>query len=277
MNSGEQARIVRIWTLAMIYHAGSGHPGGSLSAADLLVHLVARQKEGHASFILSKGHAAPALYAALALQGVLPPRELAGFRRLGSRLQGHPSLVDLPVVGASTGSLGQGFSVAVGRALGARHSASSRRFFALLGDGELQEGQVWEAALFAAHQGLHTLTAIVDWNGLQSDDYNHNILKLDPLAEKWQAFGWTAETLDGHDHRQIAAALAGSVQTPRVLLARTVKGKGVPSMEGHPAWHGSVRLKPEELVDALTALGLTRSEAEQHLDPGCFEKMEMLS
>jgi transketolase len=277
VNQAEQARIARIWTLTMIYHAGSGHPGGSLSAADLLIQLVGLQMAGGASFILSKGHAAPALYAALALHGALPLRELAGFRRYGSRLQGHPSLLDLPEVGASTGSLGQGFSVAIGRALGARHLARSRRFFALLGDGEMQEGQVWEAALFAAHQRLHTVTAILDWNGLQSDDYNHNILNLDPLAEKWHSFGWAVETIDGHDHQQIAAALAGCGHKPRILLARTLKGKGVPFMENQPAWHGSVKLKEEELVAALTALGLTRTHAECHLDPSCFEKMEMPS
>jgi len=275
MKPDERSRRARRALLAAIYHAGSGHPGGSLSCVDVLVALwersfrdAAPNAEGADRLILSKGHACPALYAVAAEYGLVERGELVRLRELGSPLQGHPHVVDLPWVGASTGSLGQGFSVAIGRALGLRHRGLGQRVYVVLGDGELQEGEVWEGALCAAHHRLDELCAIVDYNKLQSDDWNANVLGLEPLAAKWEAFGWHVQEVDGHDHAALDAALAraeAAAGAPNVLIAHTTKGKGVPYMEDVPAWHGSVKLRREELAMALTALDAPASEQEEWL------------
>ncbi len=271
------AARIRRGTLAAIYAAGSGHPGGSLSAADLLaflsqVELLEDRAPGeHHRFVLSKGHACPALYATAAELGLISHASLRSLRKLGSPLQGHPHVLDTPWVETSTGSLGQGFSVAVGMALGFRHRGESARVYALLGDGELQEGEVWEAAMFSAHHKLGRLCAIVDYNKLQSDNSNANIMGLEPLAEKWAAFGWHVREIDGHDFDAMADAFDQARNTPErpsVVIAHTVKGKGVSFMEGEPPWHGSVKIREEEMRRALEDLQTPESEMEQWID-GC--------
>ena len=288
------ARLLRRYALWMIYIAGSGHPGGSLSAADLLVYLYMRelrfvQKQPNwpdrDRFVLSKGHACPALYAAAALVGIIEPTELSGFRRLGSPLQGHSHVLDTPWVETSTGSLGQGFSAAIGMALGLRYKGNpafgerfgraqpclsrTARVYVMLGDGELQEGEVWEGAMCAGHYKLDNLCGIVDYNKMQSDDLNENIMGLEPLRAKWEAFRWHVIEIDGHDFEQMDAAFAEAKQTkgkPTMIIAHTIKGKGVSFMEGSPLWHGSVKLRDEEFVQALRDLGAPESEIARYLD-----------
>lgn len=262
----ERVRELRRLVLAMIHHAGSGHPGGALSCAELVAYVTDRELgwgRGELSdpsrnrFILSKGHACPALYAAAAHAGIIPYSELGGFRKLGRALQGHPHVQTTPWAETSTGSLGQGFSVAIGMAMGLRYQNSPARVYAMMGDGELQEGEVWEGAMCAAHHALDNLCGIVDYNRMQSDDLNANIMGLEPLADKWQAFGWHVVEADGHSLPEIEMAFASAVATkhkPTLVLAHTVKGKGVSFMEGSPLWHGSVKLRDEELDQALQDL-----------------------
>jgi transketolase len=262
----QAAATVRRFSLEMIHAAGSGHPGGCLSAADLLVYLFHHQLRFDPAnphwperdrFVLSKGHACPAFYAVAALVGIIPREQLSEFRKLDGRLQGHPHVVDTPWVETSTGSLGQGFSASVGMALGLRHHASKSRVYAMLGDGELQEGEVWEAAMCAGHFRLSNLCAIVDYNKMQSDATNAEIMSLEPLAAKWSAFNWQALEIDGHDFAQMAIAFEAARSTtdrPTVIIAHTIKGKGVSYMEGVPSWHGSVKLRDEELAQALAEL-----------------------
>ncbi|MEW6522449.1 MAG: transketolase [Bacillota bacterium] len=258
------ARRLRRHVLEMTSLAGSGHPGGSLSAAEILSTLyfhVMRLDPQRPSwperdrFILSKGHAAPVLYAALAERGFFPVSELSRLRQLGSILQGHPDRKKTPGVEASTGSLGQGLSIAVGMALAGGLDGLDYRVFALLGDGELQEGQNWEAAMSAAHYRLRRLVAIVDYNGLQIDGPITEVMSPEPLADKWRAFGWQVATVDGHDPAQISAAIgrAGAGDSPVAILARTVKGRGVPFMENRVEWHGKAPT-PAQLEEALAQL-----------------------
>lgn len=271
------AAEIRGHSVAGIYHAGSGHPGGALSCADLLACLYGaelnvapdRIADPHRDrFILSKGHAAPALYGAGAALGFVKPAAIRTLRKLGSPLQGHPHVLDLPWVETSTGSLGQGFSVALGLALGLRHKGSPARVYAMLGDGELQEGEVWETAMAGAHFRLSNLVAVIDYNKLQSDDRNAAIMGLEPLAQKWRAFGWRTQEIDGHDIAAILAAFreASAVQgQPAAIIAHTVKGKGVSWMEDAPAWHGSVKLTREQTVSALAELGCDDAAIERAL------------
>jgi transketolase len=272
------ARFTRKHVIASIYHAGSGHPGGALSCADILACLFGAElniwPEGAGDpqrdrFVLSKGHAAPALYAIAAHHGFCDARAALALRKLGSPFQGHPHIGDLPWVETSTGSLGQGFSVALGMALGLKLQNSTARAYALLGDGELQEGEVWEAAMCAAHHKLDNLCAIIDYNKLQSDDRNDAIMRLEPLAAKWRAFDWAVVEVDGHDIGQILAALRRASATqgrPAIIIAHTVKGKGVPYMENIPHWHGSVKLTRAQAEEALGALGAVRGEIKELLD-----------
>jgi len=274
----QAAAFVRKHAIASIYHAGSGHPGGALSCADILACLFGAELNvwpdkandpNRDRFVLSKGHAAPALYAIGAHHGFCDAREALRLRKLNSPFQGHPHVCDLPWVETSTGSLGQGFSVALGMAMGLRIRKSTARVYALLGDGELQEGEVWEAAMCAAHHKLANLCAIIDYNKLQSDDRNANIIGLEPLADKWRAFGWSVQEIDGHDIEAILAALraAASVSDkPSVIIAHTIKGKGVPYMENIPVWHGSVKLTREQAEDALVALGASEREVTELLN-----------
>lgn len=274
------ARFVRQHTIASIYRAGSGHPGGSLSCADILASLFGAELNVWPSavddpkrdrFVLSKGHAAPALYAIGAYHGFCGKKTSLALRRIGSRFQGHPHIGDLPWVETSTGSLGQGFSVALGMAMGLKLQKSDARVYALLGDGELQEGEVWEAAMCAAHHALDNFCAVIDYNKLQSDARNDAIMRLEPLAAKWRAFDWAVAEIDGHD---IAALLstfrrAGAThERPSVIIAHTIKGRGVPFMENLPAWHGSVKLTREQAEEALQALGASRDEIKEYLDVG---------
>jgi len=264
-----QAREIRRLALSMIYQAGSGHPGGSLSCADLMAYLWTKElcaqewisqdaeNDRRPRLILSKGHSCPALYAAAALAGLIPYSVLPSFRKLGSPLQGHPHVLDTPWAGTSTGSLGQGFSVGIGMALGLRHKGSVARVYVILGDGELQEGMVWEGAMFAGHYGLGNLCGIVDYNRIQSDDFNRNVIGLEPLRAKWEAFNWHVIEIDGHNFESMDLAFSEAQEIreqPSVIIAHTVKGKGVSFMEGSPVWHGSVKLSMEELIAALRDL-----------------------
>lgn len=269
----EQARRMRVDIVRMIAEAGSGHPGGSLSCADILTALyfggVMDHRpddpawDGRDRFILAKGHAAPALYAALALAGYLPEEELATLRKLGSRLQGHPDSNKVPGVEVSTGSLGQGLSIASGAAAGLKLDGKPQAVFALLGDGECQEGQVWEAAMFAAHRNLDNLIAIVDRNGLQIDGATEEVCDPGDLAAKFSAFGWDAREIDGHDIPALVEALSAAKADrggkPHVFIARTVKGKGVSFMEGQAGWHGKAP-NAEQLAQALDDLGCAEGE-----------------
>ena len=274
----EAARKIRMHSLAAIFHATSGHPGGALSCADLFACLYGAEMNVWPTgiddpfrdrFVLSKGHAAPALYATGAQYGFCEPKEALQLRKLGSKFQGHPHVKDLPWVETSTGSLGQGFSVAMGMALGLKLQKNDARVYAMLGDGELQEGEVWEAAMSAAHHKLDNLCAVIDYNKLQSDASNDVIMKLEPLAAKWRAFGWTVFEIDGHDLGAILDALrqaGASAGAPSLIIAHTVKGKGVPYMENIPAWHGSVKLTPAQTRDALQALGASGAEIEEFVN-----------
>jgi transketolase len=255
----------RMEIIEMLAEAGSGHPGGSLSAIDLvsaLYHGKLRHRPAEPDwperdrFVLSKGHGVPALYVVMADLGYFPREELWTLRKLGSRLQGHPSVTSLPGLEGSTGSLGQGLSMAQGMALAARLDGSRHRVYCLMGDGETQEGQVWEAALSAPKWRLDNLTVIVDYNKAQIDGYTRDVMDLEPLAEKWRAFGWHVITLDGHDYAAILDALDRAEQVkgrPTYLIAHTVKGKGVSFMENVVHWHG-VAPSREEADRALAEL-----------------------
>ena len=253
----DRAKAVRRSIVSMVTEANSGHPGGSLSAADILVTLYFAEMNVTAQnpndpdrdrFVLCKGHAAPVLYATLAEKGYLPHEELLTLRRIDSRLQGHPSMKDLPGVDMSTGSLGQGLSAANGMALASRIDGRKNRIFALLGDGELEEGMVWEAAMFAGHYKLDNVTAFVDFNGLQIDGPVAEVMSPLPIPEKWLAFGWNVIEIDGHDIHAIYDAIqtAKTVKgQPTVIVAHTVKGKGVCQMENVADWHGKAPTKEE--------------------------------
>lgn len=261
----DKARSLRIEILKMLTEAGSGHTGGSLSAADIVTALYFYKMRYNPKdpkwrerdrFILSKGHAAPVLYAALALSGYFDKQLLKTLRKLGSPLQGHPCSKKLPGIEISTGSLGQGLSVANGIAMGLKIDGSSSRVYCLLGDGEIQEGQVWEAAMTAAHYRLDNLCAIIDNNGLQIDGHCCDVMDIEPIVNKWEAFGWHVIDINGHDMKAIVDALnkAETVkERPTMIVARTIKGKGVSFFEGKVEYHG---LAPthEELEMALKEL-----------------------
>ena len=261
----QMARKLRRYVITMISTAGSGHPGGSLSAADIITALyfkVMRHDPKNPRwpdrdrFVLSKGHAAPILYAALAECGYFPVEELSTLRKLGSRLQGHTDRTLTPGVEMSAGSLGQGLSYGIGMALAGRLDKKDYRVFVLLGDGECDEGQVWEAAMFAPHHRVDNITAIVDHNDLQLDGRVCDIMGLEPLPDKWRAFNWNVIEINGHDMKEILQALkkAGSTKgKPTVIIAHTIKGKGVSFMEGNVDFHGKAP-NPQETVQALKEL-----------------------
>lgn len=261
----EKARSIREKIITMLGQAGSGHTGGSLSAADLLAclyfwELQVDPQQPHwpdrDRFVLSKGHAAPVLYAVLAEKGYFPAELLNTLRQLGSPLQGHPDMRKLAGVEASTGSLGQGVSWAVGMALAARLDGKSRRTYTLLGDGEIEEGMVWEATMAAVHYKLDNLVLIIDYNGLQIDGPISQVMSPEPIAEKFRAFGCHVVDIDGHDVGQIMAALNEARQMkgrPTAIVARTIKGKGCSFMEDRVEWHGTAP-KPDEVERALAEL-----------------------
>ncbi len=266
----ETAHAVRRDILLSIAEAGSGHPGGSLSETDILVALyssVLRHDPKNPAwpdrdrFILSKGHACPGLYTVLAHRGYFPKSDLSTFRKLGSHLQGHAK-IGTPGVEMSSGSLGQGLSFGVGVALAGRVDGRNYRTYVLLGDGECEEGQIWEAAMSAAHFKVDTLTAFVDRNGVQNDRHTAEVTQLEPFAAKWRAFGWKTLEIDGHSFPAILRALAQAKETkgqPTMIIAKTTKGKGVSFMEGTPNWHGRAPSK-EQLAQALGELGCSKAE-----------------
>ncbi len=265
---------IRTDIVRMIGAAGSGHPGGSLSCADILTALyfgdvltydpADPKMDGRDYFFLAKGHAAPALYATLAHAGFFPTDELISLRKLGSMLQGHPDSNLVPGVEVSTGSLGQGLSIAAGAACGLRLQGKPASVFAVLGDGECEEGQVWEAAMFAAHQKLDALTAIIDNNGLQIDGAITDVCSPELLADKFAAFGWDVHEVDGHDIAALIelfnACKADRNGKPHAIIAHTVKGKGVSFMENQVGWHGKAP-NAEQLEQALDELAQAGKEA----------------
>jgi len=244
------ARDVRIDIIRMLAEAQSGHPGGSLSATDILTvlyfHVLRHDPErphwpDRDRFILSKGHGVPALYAVLAKAGYIPHEELLTLRQTGSRLQGHPDRMKLDAIEAATGSLGQGLSIALGLALASQHDGNPYRVYCMVGDGESQAGQIWEAAMCAPKFKLGNLTCILDYNKIQLDGYTRDILDLEPVVDKWRAFGWNTIEIDGHDIDQIREAFVTAARVsdrPSIIIAHTVKGKGVSFMEDLVKWHG---------------------------------------
>ena len=241
---------IRMGIIEGVHSAKSGHPGGSLSIAEILTYLYFKEmnidpkdpkKADRDHFVLSKGHAAPALYAALAERGYFDKSLLTTLRHIVSILQGHPDMKHIPGVDMSTGSLGQGISAAVGMALSAKHFGDSYRVYAVLGDGEIEEGQVWEAAMFAGNKGLSNLTAFIDYNNLQIDGTIEEVNSAAPIDKKFEAFGWHTITINGNDFDEIESALnmAKTVDKPVAIIAKTVKGKGVSYMENAVNWHGA--------------------------------------
>ncbi|MCX6280657.1 MAG: transketolase [Bacteroidetes bacterium] len=262
----QKARAIRKSVVMSLAESGSGHLGGSMSSADILTTLYFSVMQhdpcnpswpGRDRFILSIGHIAPVFYATLAEAGYFPKEELLNLRKLGSRLQGHPGRDHgLPGLELSAGSLGQGLSVAVGMAIAAGMDNMGNRFYCLCGDGELQEGSVWEAAMAAAHHNLNNLVLIIDRNGLQIDGNTEKVMALEPLKKKWEAFGWDTLECDGHDFRSLISAFqkTGIEQSrPSVIIAKTVMGKGIRSIEGDYRWHGKAPTKEqaEEFISEL--------------------------
>ena len=271
-NFEEIASRIRVDIVKAVHKAASGHPGGSLSAADIVTALYFKEMnidpknpkmEGRDKFILSKGHAAPVQYAALAERGYFPVADIMSLRKLGSHFQGHPNRDKVPGIEMSTGSLGQGFSVSVGMAMAAKmdaeegKTAGNSRIYVLLGDGELQEGIVWEAAMAAGHYKLDNLCAVVDWNGLQIDGKNDDVMTVRPIDEKFKAFGFNVLVIDGHDFNEIFEAFDAARACkgrPTVIIAKTHKGRGVSFMEDQAGWHGKAPSE-EEAKQAVKELG----------------------
>jgi transketolase len=261
----EIAKGIRRHIIQMIGAAGSGHPGGSLSATEIIVTLfwdAMRHDPSNPEWpdrdriILSKGHACPVLYAAMAECGYTPVETLNTLRKLGSIYQGHPDRRFIPALEASTGSLGEGLSIAMGMGLAARWDKRPSRAYCILGDGEIQEGQIWEAAMFGAFHKLDNVVAILDYNHIQLDGFVKDIMEIEPVVAKWQAFGWHTVELDGHSIPALQAAFAEAASVkgkPTALIAHTIKGKGVSFMENNPKWHG-VAPNKEEVELALKEL-----------------------
>lgn len=268
------ATKVRMGVIEGVYNAKSGHPGGSLSIADTLTYLYFAKMNVDPSnplmperdrLVLSKGHTAPALYSVLAQRGFFPVEELKTLRHIGSKLQGHPVYKKVPGVDMSTGSLGQGISAACGMALSGKLSEDFYKVYAILGDGEIEEGQVWEAAMFAAHYQLDNLVAIVDNNGLQIDGRIKDVMSPYPIDEKFRSFGWHVITIDGHDFNQIEKAFNEAENVsgqPTVIIQKSIKGKGVSFMEDQVSWHGTAP-NEEQYNQAMTELSAHLAELEK--------------
>lgn len=262
----EEARQIRIEILKMLHQSGSGHTGGSLSATDLLTTLFFTELrhrseepdwEGRDRFVLSKGHAAPLYYAVLCRFGYIHADELCRLRKMNCMLQGHPDSKSTPGVEISTGSLGQGLSIANGMALGLRLNKNHARVYVLMGDGEVQEGMIWEAAMTAAHYKIDNLCAILDRNGLQIDGAVEEVMNIEPLTDKWKAFGWHVINIDGHRFDRILDAFKTAKEVkgkPTIIIAKTVKGKGVSIFENKVKYHG-LAPNDQELEQALKELG----------------------
>lgn len=265
INLHDLTRKIRKLAIEAIYHARSGHPGGSLSVADILAVLYFREMQidpqnplwpERDRLVLAKGHACPALYAALALKGFFPIEETARLRKIDHFLEGHPD-VRIPGIDAPSGSLGMGLSQGLGMALGARYTGKSFRTFVILGDGDMQEGNTWEAFMAAGHHKVGSLTAILDSNGLQGEDTVTNQMNFHPIAPKLSSFGWQVQEIDGHDMKQLCSALDSAREAtdqPSFILAHTTKGKGIHFMENQQVWHGSSTLTDEQLYQSLQAL-----------------------
>jgi transketolase len=263
---------IRKSALASIFYAESGHPGGVLSCIDLLAYIFYDEMDYQKNdftmidrdrFILSKGHCAPALYAVAAELEIIDIQRLKGLRKLNHELQGHTHRISTPFVEASTGSLGQGFSFAIGQSVGLKMHKSKHRVYTMIGDGEMQEGEIWEGAMFAGHNKLNNLCAIVDYNKMQSDNLNENIISIEPLVDKWKSFSWHVLEIDGHDFDDIEQAFKLArleKNMPTIIIAHTIKGKGVSFMENLPLWHGSLKLSDEDIVKALEDLSATKEE-----------------
>lgn len=259
------ATRIRKGIITAVSTAGSGHPGGSLSAADIMTYLYFVEMKidpknpkdpDRDRFVLSKGHCSPALYSTLANRGFFPVADLTGFRQAGSYLEGHPNMEKVPGVDMSTGSLGQGISAAVGMALAGKLDKKEYRVYSVLGDGELEEGQVWEASMAAAHYKLDNLTAFVDYNGLQIDGKITDVMNPEPVADKFRAFGWNVIAIDAHNYDEIEKAISEAKAfkgKPTMIVAHSVKGKGVSYMENQASWHGSAP-KKEQADQALAEL-----------------------
>lgn len=268
------ATKVRMGVIEGVYNAKSGHPGGSLSIADTLTYLYFAKMNVDPSnplmperdrLVLSKGHTAPALYSVLAHRGFFPVEELKTLRHIGSKLQGHPVYKKVPGVDMSTGSLGQGISAACGMALSGKLSEDFYKVYAILGDGEIEEGQVWEAAMFAAHYQLDNLVAVVDNNGLQIDGRIKDVMSPYPIDEKFRSFGWHVITIDGHDFYQIEKAFNEAENVsgqPTVIIQKSIKGKGVSFMEDQVSWHGTAP-NEEQYNQAMTELSAHLAELEK--------------
>lgn len=260
------SKEIRKDIVKMLTESASGHPGGSLSATDIMTVLFFKEMNidpnnekdpNRDRFVLSKGHAAPVLYSTLARRGYFPVEELSTLRKFKSRLQGHPSIQYLPGIDMSTGSLGQGISAAVGMALAGKIDKKDYRVYTILGDGELEEGQVWEAAMCAAHYKLNNLTAFIDFNGLQIDGDITKVMNPCPIDKKFEAFGWNVLVIDGHNYEEIIDAIEKAKECkdkPTAVVCNTVKGKGVSFMENQAAWHGTAPSK-EQCETALKELG----------------------
>lgn len=260
------AAKIRINVISAIHSAGSGHPGGSLSAADIVTALYFKEMnidpknpkmKNRDKFILSKGHAGPVQYAALGERGYFDVKEMMSLRKLGSKFQGHPNMRYVPGIEMSTGSLGQGFSASVGMALANKLDKNPGRIYTLLGDGELQEGIVWEAAMSAAHYKLDNLVAIIDWNGLQIDGKNDDVMTVKPIGEKFTSFGWNVIVIDGHNFDELLSSFDEARKCeskPTVIVAKTHKGQGVSFMKDNPGWHGKAP-SDEEFEEAIKELG----------------------
>lgn len=256
---------VRKEIVKMTHKATSGHPGGSLSSVEMLVYLYFKELridnknpkwEVRDRFILSKGHAAPALYAVLSMRGFFKKNELRTLRKIDSKLQGHPDMLLTPGVDMTTGSLGQGLSIANGMALGAKIIHEDFNVFVIIGDGECQEGMVWEAAMAASYHKLDNLFVFLDYNGIQLDGFVKDIMELQPIMDKWKSFGWWVREIDGHNFEEIESTLKDAKQkktSPKMIIAHTIKGKGISFMENDPQWHGKAP-NEEQLKSALKEL-----------------------
>jgi transketolase len=276
------AQSCRVQIIRMLAHAGSGHPGGSLSVIDLVTALLFSRMRHRPQrpdwpdrdrLVLSKGHAVPALYAAMARAGYFPEERLVSLRKLGSPLQGHPDRTALPGIEAATGSLGQGLSIALGMAFGLKLAGSPARVYCIVGDGEIQEGQVWEAAMAGPKLGqpsrpIDNLTVILDYNKIQLDGFVAKVLDVEPLVAKWQAFGWPVIEIDGHRFDEVSKALDQAEATPgrpTFIVAHTVKGKGVSFMENDPEWHGKAPKPAEAMAAIREILGVSEAAWDDYL------------
>jgi len=260
------SRISRIYSLMSIYFAGSGHPGGVLSSIDIINYIFSKKINfnklsnykvlNRNRFILSKGHSVPALYAVLSSLKLINFKNILNLRKTKSKFQGHPCRINTPWIEASTGSLGQGFSFSIGQAVATKYLKFNKKIFVMLGDGEMQEGQIWEGIMLASHLKLDNLVAILDYNKIQSDDFNKNIVNIEPLNEKIKSFGWNVLEINGHSFKEIDYAINKKFynKKPLFIIANTIKGKGISFMENRPLWHGSVKMSINQIISSLKEL-----------------------